>query len=154
VGRHSAQTDGRANLAKVAGLAGMATAAAALAMTVGTGTAQAKPNDGFNNIFHSNKSDSGSANKPASGSTPTATVNAQTTAARNPSSSSTNIGSVLSSIAPSLYNPGPFTVGPVTSTPTGVIVKPPVPGTKPFAQVTGIQLPFWTVNNGTPVPPA
>lgn len=131
----------------------MATAAAALALTVGSGTAQAKPGDGLNKILHPTKSDSSSTDKPAGTSTPKATVNATTTSTSN-LASSPNIGSVLSSIAPSLYNPGPFTIGPVTSTPTGVIVKPPVPGSKPFPQITGIQLPFWTVNNGTPVPPA
>ena len=153
MGRHSAQPEGRANLTKVAGLAGMATAAAALALTVGSGTAQAKPGDGLNKILHPTKSDSSSADKSAGSSTPTAKVNATTTSTSKVASSP-NVGSVLSSIAPRLYNPGPFTIGPVTSTPTGVIVKPPVPGSKPFAQITGIQLPFWTVNNGTPVPPA
>ncbi len=140
-------------MTKVAGLAGMATAAAALALTVGSGTAQAKPGDGLNKILHPNKTDSSSADKSVGNSTPTAKVNATTTSTPKVASSP-DIGSILSSIAPSIYNPGPFTIGPVTSTPTGVIVKPPVPGSKPFPQITGIQLPFWTVNNGKPVPPA
>jgi hypothetical protein len=151
VGKHHAQPERRANLTKVAGVAGMATAAAALAMTFGAGSAQAKPGDGLNKILHPNNSGSSAVKKSNGTAAPAANVNATTTKA---TTSSPNIGSVLSSIAPSLYNPGPFTIGPVTSTPTGVIVKPPVPGSKPFAQITGIQLPFWTVNNGTPVPPA
>ncbi|OBB15149.1 hypothetical protein A5662_00455 [Mycobacteriaceae bacterium 1482268.1] len=123
----------------------MATAAAALAMSVGAGTAQAKPGDTLNKILHPNKTDSASASDT---SAPKTKVGA--------TSGSPNIGSFLSSIAPSIYNPGPFTFGPVTDPkfPTGVIVKDPVPGSKPFPQITGIQLPFWTVNNGTPVPPA
>jgi hypothetical protein len=143
VGRHEAQPERRVNLTKVAGLSGMATAAAAMAMTVGTGTAQAKPFD-VNNILHPNKNTSNDG----------AATSAKTAATPKVASSGGNLGSFLSSIAPSIYNPGPFTIGPVTSTPTGVIVKPPVPGSKPFTQITGFQLPFWTVNNGTPVPPA
>lgn len=125
----------------------MATAAAAVAMTVGSGTAQAKPGDALNKIFHSNKSDSSS----TSGAKTNLKTNA-TTATPKAATSGPDIGSVLSSIAPSIYNPGPFTIGPVTNPKPGPIVKPPTTG-KPFTQITGIQLPIWTVNNGTPVTP-
>lgn len=153
MGRHEAEPQHRANLKKVAGLAGMATAAAAMAMTVGAGTAQAGPlNDAINNIIHPNG---------------TSTTNKQTSASPNLATTN-NLGSFLSSIAPSIYNPGPFTIGPVTTpklpasctvngsnvcTVTGgVITKPPQPGSAPFGTIQGIQLPFWTVNNGSPVP--
>ena len=146
MGRHEAQPQRRANLTRVAGLAGMAAAAATLAMTVGTGTAEAKPH------FNRPNTDSGST---AESSKTSATTASTTTATTNLASTSLpNIGSILSSIAPSIYNPGPFMIGPVTSTTPGLIVKDPVPGSKPFAQITGFQLPFWFVNNGVPVPPA
>lgn len=142
MGRHTAQPEGRANLTKVAGLAGMATAAAALAMSVGAGTAQAKPFD-INKILN-----------PKSNTSSDGAASAAKTASANKLSSSNNPGSFLSSIAPSIYNPGPFTIGPVTDPAPGPIVKPPSPSTgKPFAQITGIQLPIWTVNNGKPVTP-
>lgn len=135
MGRHEQRRERPANLTKVVGLAGIAAAAATLAMTVSSGTAEAKPN-----LFGKPSSTDDSSSAPKfNAATPTAT---------------SKFGSVLSSIAPKIYNPGPFTIGKVTSTQTGLIVKPPVPGSKPFAQVTGIQLPFWTVNNGTSVPPA
>ena len=136
MGRHELRPQRQATMTRVVGLAGMAAAAATLAITVSTGTAEAKPN-----LFGKpNATDDGSSTAKVNTATPTATTS--------------NHGSTLSSIAPNIYNPGPFTIGKVTSTQPGLIVKPPVPGSKPFAQVTGIQLPFWTVNNGTPVPPA
>ena len=155
MGRHTAQPEGRPHLTKVAGLAGMATSAAALAMTIGAGTAQAQPGDLLNKILHPSTSGSGATVKPA----------ATTNAATGP-----DIGSILSSIAPSIYNPGPFTFGPVTTpkppsgcgTPStctnigGIFVKPATPGSQPFTSIQGIQLPFWSVRPGTgvPVPPA
>ncbi len=151
MGKHELRPGRPAKLTKVVGLAGMATAAAALAMSVGAGTAEAGP---LNNIFHPHPPGTG-------GSAPKAQANAATPslASRGP-----DIGSVLSSIAPSIYNPGPFTIGHVTNPtlPAGsqyvgqFIVKPAVPGKQPFTAVTGFQLPFWTINptTGAPVPAA
>jgi hypothetical protein len=62
----------------------------------------------------------------------------------------------------SIYNPGPYAIGPVTNPPLPAgsqyfnqfIVKPAVPGKQPWLAITGFQLPFWTVNpsTGAPIP--
>jgi hypothetical protein len=128
VGRHELRPERRANLTKVAGVAGMAAAAATLAMTVGSGTASAKPGDGLRKILHPSSSDSGS---------PSATKAAST------SSSKTSVSSI--------FNNGGLHIGKVVSPTPGIIVKNPDPANnKPWPQITGIQLPVWTVDgNGT-----
>jgi hypothetical protein len=144
MGRHEAQPQRRATVTKVASAAGLAAAAATAAMTVGAGSAQADPI--------------------------TDTINRISSIGGSTAASGPDIGGFLSSIAPSVYNPGPFTIGPVTSPKfpsgctvngtnvcsnfAGVFVKPPQPGSTPFVSIQGIQIPIWTVRGGTPVPPA
>lgn len=126
MGRHELRPEKRANLTKVAGVAGMAAAAATLAMTVSSGTAAAKPGDGLHKILHPSTNDSGSTAKSAS-----------------TTSSSSSIKSI--------FNNGGLHIGKVVSPTPGLVVKAPDPANnKPWAQITGIQLPVWTVDgNGT-----
>jgi len=143
MGSHSKPIDRRVSVTKVAGLAGMAAAAATMAMSVGAGTAEAKPS--------------------------TTPVKPNVTAQAPKAAATTSpVQGLLNVLKVPVYNPGPLTIGslPCPSGSTcsgfpgntagggGVVVAPPVPGTQPFAKYT-FQLPFWTINptTGKPVVP-
>jgi hypothetical protein len=139
MGSHSKPRQ-RASVTKVVGLAGMATAAATVAMSVGAGTAQAD----------------NTPLKPNTPSTPSTTAGTTLATTTGPLGS---LGS-LGSLGP-IFNPGPFTFGPVTNPPLKApqtyvgqfLFTPAVPGSRPFPSVQGFQLPFWSVNSsGAPVP--
>ncbi len=130
MGRHELRPERSANLTKVVGLAGMAAAAATVAMTVGTGTAQAAPGDGLRSLFSGGGSTSGNSTPKKQSTTPTSVH----------ITNGIKIGSI--------YNSGPVNIGVVKSPQPGFVVKPPDPANgKPFTQVTGFQLPIWNVDS-------
>jgi hypothetical protein len=127
VTRHEVRTARRANMTKVVGLAGMAAAAATLAMTVGAGTAGARPP-------HPGPS-------PHDNSSPSATS--------SPSGATAPQAAANASLTPSqIYNPGPGRLGFVNN--PGPIVVPASPTGPPLIHVPGVQLPVWWQVNGTP----
>ncbi|RDH79122.1 hypothetical protein DVS77_06600 [Mycolicibacterium moriokaense] len=90
-------------------------------MTVGSGTAAAKPGDNLRKILHASTSDSGS---------------------------SPTTKSVSTTSSSSIFNNGGLHIGKVTSPTPGLVVKAPDPaGNKPWVQITGFQLPIWTVDS-------
>jgi len=149
MGTHSKPRDRRVSVTKIAGLGGIAAAAATMAMSVGAGTAEANPvSPGVSPGGHTTTNPT-NALSPGGHTTTNPVTNAATLS---------TIGSLGA-----IYNPGPITIGkvtnPVLKAPqqylSQFIVTPAVPGSRPFASIQGFQLPFWTVNptTGAPVPP-